>query len=191
MIKLYYFNQEDFDQLIGWLDSEKLLFQWGGAHQFSYPLDQSQLFDNINNANHEDSKLLEYKAVDQTSGRAIGHISLNRIDRKNKSARIGRVLVGDKNYRGQGIAREMINQVLKIAFEELNMHRVSLGVYDFNAPAITCYERAGFQKEGLLRDASKVGEEYWSQFEMSILRDEWLNHRGESVNESWKESNSI
>ena len=93
---------------------------------------------------------------------------------RNQSARIGRVLVGDKNVRGKGIGKQMIKEVLKIAFEQLQLHRVHLGVFDFNHAAIACYEKAGFTKEGLLRDATKNGDEYWSMWEMGILENEWL-----------------
>ncbi|MFB6468797.1 GNAT family N-acetyltransferase [Cytobacillus sp. Hz8] len=103
----------------------------------------------------------------------IGHISLGRIDRRNQAARIGKVLVGEKEVRGQGIGQKMLEAVLKIAFDELHLHRVSLGVFDFNYPAIACYERVGFKKEGLLRDSSKIGDSYWNMWEMSILEDEW------------------
>jgi RimJ/RimL family protein N-acetyltransferase len=99
---------------------------------------------------------------------------LGKIDRKNKSARVGKVLVGDKNTRGKGIGQQMIKEILKIAFDELQLHRVSLGVFDFNVSAIACYEKAGFIKEGLLRDSRKNGDEYWSLWEMSILENEWL-----------------
>jgi RimJ/RimL family protein N-acetyltransferase len=68
----------------------------------------------------------------------------------------------------------MIKEILKIAFDELQLHRVSLGVFDFNFSAIACYEKAGFIKEGLLRDSRKNGDEYWSLWEMSILENEWL-----------------
>ncbi len=67
----------------------------------------------------------------------------------------------------------MINKILYIAFDGLGLHRVSMGVFDFNASAIRCYEKAGFIKEGLLRDARKHGDEYWSLWEMIILEDEW------------------
>lgn len=68
----------------------------------------------------------------------------------------------------------MMKAILKVAFEELNLHRVSLGVFDFNVSAIACYEKAGFTKEGLLRDSRKNGDEYWNLWEMSILENEWL-----------------
>jgi RimJ/RimL family protein N-acetyltransferase len=68
----------------------------------------------------------------------------------------------------------MIKEILNIAFDQLQLHRVSLGVFDFNISAITCYEKAGFIKEGLLRDSRKNDDEYWSLWEMSILENEWL-----------------
>ncbi len=83
------------------------------------------------------------------------------------------MLVGDKNGRGRGIGVRMMKEILRVAFDELHLHRVSLGVFDFNTSAIACYEKAGFKKEGLLREIRKIGDEYWSLWEMSILEDEW------------------
>ncbi|GGC98718.1 aminoglycoside N(6')-acetyltransferase [Thalassobacillus devorans] len=172
MIELQYFTQDDFDQLIRWVDSEKFLIQWAGP-SFSYPLDKSQLNDYLGGANDDHADKLIYKVVHTKTGTVVGHISLARIDRENRSARIGRVLVGDQSYRGQGICRQMIERIVRIAFEDIELHRVSLGVFDFNDSAISCYQKAGFKKEGLLRDYRKVGDEYWSLWEMSLLEHEW------------------
>jgi RimJ/RimL family protein N-acetyltransferase len=176
MIELEYFEHSDFTQLINWIDSPKSLLQWGGP-AFGFPLTTDQLEKYIENANNDYSDTLVYKVMDSESGDVIGHISLGKIDRKNKSARVGKVLVGDKNVRGKGIGQLMIKEILKIAFEELKLHRVGLGVFDFNVSAIACYEKAGFIKEGLLRDTGKNGEEYWNQWEMSILENEWVKTR--------------
>ncbi|MBO8170816.1 MAG: GNAT family N-acetyltransferase [Bacillaceae bacterium] len=172
MIELQYFDRSDFKQLIHWIDSPQMLMQWGGP-QFNYPLDERQLGQYIEHANQDHSDHYVYKVIHQVTGRVIGHISLGQVDRKNKSARIGKVLVGDKNLRGQGICRLMMEEILKMAFDKLDVHRVSLGVFDFNQSAITCYERVGFKKEGLLRDCRKIGDKYWSLWEMSILDFEW------------------
>lgn len=115
---------------------------------------------------------LIYKVVDEETDKAIGHISLGKIDRTNMSARIGKVLVGSLQTRGKGIGQKMIREALRIAFEELNLHRVSLGVFDFNTDAIACYEKAGFKKEALLRDARRNGNEHWSLWEMGVLIEE-------------------
>ncbi|MEK4874088.1 GNAT family protein [Bacillus sp. FSL W8-0102] len=176
MIELEYFERPDFNQLIRWIDSPEFLLQWGGP-QFDYPLNESQLKKYIENANHDTSDTLVYKVIHKETGNVIGHISLGKIDRKNKSARIGKVLVGEKNLRGLGIGSLMVKELLKIAFEELKLHRVSLGVFDFNESGIACYEKVGFKKEGLLRDCRKTGNDYWSLWEMSILEQEWFDQK--------------
>ncbi len=60
---------------------------------------------------------------------------------------------------------DQLGEILKVAFDELHLHRVSLGVFDFNSSAIACYEKAGFKKESLRRESRKIGEEYWSLWE--------------------------
>jgi RimJ/RimL family protein N-acetyltransferase len=60
-----------------------------------------------------------------------------------------------------------------MGFEKFGLHKISLGVFDFNEGAIKCYEGVGFKKEGLLRDSRRVGDSYWNLYEMSILEDEW------------------
>lgn len=71
----------------------------------------------------------------------------------------------------------MMKEILKVVFDELKLHRVSLGVFDFNLSAIACYEKTGFIKEGLLRDSIKNDDEYWNLWEMSILENEWLESK--------------
>jgi RimJ/RimL family protein N-acetyltransferase len=178
MIKLEYFWPSDFKQLIDWIDSPSFLLQWGGPG-FDYPLEHSQLERYMENTNHENAETMIYKVIDEETGDTIGHISLGKIDRMNRSARIGKVLVGDRHARGKGIGQQMIKEVLFIAFNELHLHRVTLGVFDFNTSAIACYEKAGFSKEVLLRDFRENGEEYWSLWEMSILEGEWQGSKGE------------
>jgi RimJ/RimL family protein N-acetyltransferase len=56
----------------------------------------------------------------------------------------------------------------------LSLHRVSLNVFDFNVAAIRCYERIGFQREGILRRARKHGDEYWNVCVFSILEHEFI-----------------
>lgn len=167
VIKLKTFKKSDFKQLINWINSEEFLMQWSG-NAFTFPLDEQQLEKYIESAN-----TLVFKVVDEETSDVIGHISLGQIDNINKSARIGKVLVGNTKMRGRSIGKNMMKAVLHIAFDELKLHRVTLGVYDFNISAISCYEKIGFVKEGLLRESKRVGETYWNLWEMSMLEYEW------------------
>lgn len=173
MIRLEYFTKEDFAQLIGWIHTEELLTNWSGS-LFRFPLTEESLdwyIEDTNDLLHSDA--LVYKAIETDTGEVVGHISLGGISRKNRSARISRVLVGDNAQKGRGICTLMIKAVLEIGFNELKLHRISLGVYDFNHSAIRCYEKAGFVKEGVQRDILLHKNEYWSLLEMSMLEEEW------------------
>jgi RimJ/RimL family protein N-acetyltransferase len=121
----------------------------------------------------EESKNLPFKAIDTDTGETIGHVELLSIDRSNRSLTIGSVLIGPSELRGRGAGRALILAALRIAFDDLEMHRVDLGVFDFNTSAIACYEHAGFQREGVLRDHRRVGNQYWTLIMMSIMEDEW------------------
>lgn len=172
MIELQYFERSDFGQLMEWITSPEFLLQWGGPG-FSYPLNQQQLEQYLSGANTPDANTLVFRVFDTDSGKVVGHISLGQIDIKNQSARVGKVLVGEPSMRGKGIGQNMMRAVLEIAFGNLKLHRVSLGVFDFNESAIATYEKIGFTLEGTLRDARKIDDEYWNLCEMSVLAHEW------------------
>jgi RimJ/RimL family protein N-acetyltransferase len=173
MIRLEYFTPEDFPLLIDWINTEELLINWAGT-QFKFPLTGEKLHHYLKHSNDFDySRTFIYKAVDVTSGENVGHISLSVIDRENRSARITRVLVGNTANRGNGIGSKIIKAMLKIGFEDLNLHRMSLGVYDFNLAGIKCYSNCGFTIDGILRDIKRMPDTYWSIVEMSILESEY------------------
>lgn len=175
MIRLVHFGETDFDLLIKWIDTETLLQHWSG-NLFNFPLTHKSLQWYIEDTNKiEISDAFVYKAIDTETGETVGHISLGGISYKNRSARINRVLVGNTNQRGAGICRQMIKAALTIGFEELKLHRISLGVYDNNPAAIKCYEKSGFKIEGHNRDILKFKGEWWSMIEMSMLEGEWHN----------------
>jgi RimJ/RimL family protein N-acetyltransferase len=103
----------------------------------------------------------------------VGHISLGQLNWDNRTGRISRVLVGSPALRGQGYGQAMVNALLNIGFTELGLQRITLGVYDFNTPAIRCYHRCGFQHIGTLRHVVRYDNEYWSSVEMCLQKDEW------------------
>lgn len=172
MIRLEYFDENDFEALIEWINDEYTLSNWAGT-MFSFPLTRDKLTWYLEDSNNFlESDALNYKAVDVASGEMVGHISLTAINRNNRSARITRMLV-NPNKRGNGLCCNVVKELMRIGFVDLDLHRVSLGVYDFNDSAIKCYLRAGFKTDGILRDISRQGDRYWSLMEMSILEDEW------------------
>lgn len=172
MITLRPFDRSDFARLIGWVASPAFLLQWAGP-LFTYPLDTVQLERYLAESQQERPPRMIFTAVEAETGAAVGHIELGKIDPRNRSASLSRVLIGDPSRRGKGSGVEMVLRALEIGFDRLGLHRVDLVVFDFNTGAVACYERAGFVIEGRLREARRFGEEYWTLVQMSVLEQEW------------------
>lgn len=144
-------------------------------------MDQRQLEEHIKEAEIAPPLRKIFKVLTTTNNAVVGHIELDRISRRDRCATLSRVLLRDGSLRGKGIGTKMVNKALKIGFDELGLHRIDLGVYDFNEKAIgmppplaiACYEKIGFIKEGYLQDARRMDSEYWSIYRMRILEDEW------------------
>lgn len=170
MIQLEPFTEADIDRLIGWVTSEERHLLWT-ASIFEYPLTREPFRRFMEESTARGDRLF-YKAVESETGEAVGHIELGAIDPRNRSTRIGRVLVAP-GAQGRGVATAMMRAALELAFGEMKMHRVELWVFDVNPRAIACYERLGFRHEGVCRESFKGPEGYWSMLIMSLLDREW------------------
>jgi len=56
----------------------------------------------------------------------------------------------------------------------LDLHRVSLAVFEYNPLAIRSYEKCGFKHKGRIREFLLWGGKRWDMLHMGILREEWL-----------------
>lgn len=104
--------------------------------------------------------------------RKIGLIGLNGIRWVHGDAWVG-IGLGERDYWGKGYGTDAMLVLQRYAFEELNLHRLSLTVFDYNQRAVRSYEKAGFIVEGRARQyLNREGQRYDMIF-MSILREEW------------------
>jgi len=181
-IKLKPFTSNDILKLMDWMgdaDDYDMAF-WAGMH-FTSPLTEKQikdyLFDNVVTGKSRFFLIEAQKTInpdnDVKEYSPVGVIALGQIDRINRTARIGFVLIGDKDMRGKGVAAQAVRSILQIGFSEEKLHKIGLGVFDTNTPALRCYTRLGFHREGVLRDHYFVKGEYLNLIEMSIFSSEW------------------
>ncbi len=107
----------------------------------------------------------------------IGNCSLYNLDTKNRSAELG-IVIGEKPYWGKGYGSDATCLILRFAFMELNLNRISLSVFGFNERAVRAYEKVGFVHEGIARQAVFREGRYHDLYLMAVLRDEWSVSRG-------------
>ena len=110
----------------------------------------------------------EIFAIETADGVHIGNIGLHDISWVHRHAELG-IVIGEKEYWGQGYGSDAIRTLLRFAFQEMNLHRVYLRVYEDNARGIRAYEKCGFQHEGRMREAIFRQGRYYDELRMGIL----------------------
>jgi RimJ/RimL family protein N-acetyltransferase len=110
--------------------------------------------------------------IETVDGVHIGNCGLHDFDWKNRHALLV-IAIGGKEYWGKGYGSDAVRTLLGFAFGEMNLHRVQLEVHDFNARAIRCYEKCGFQVEGRRREALFRDGYYHDILIMGILREDF------------------
>ena len=110
-------------------------------------------------------------------GRIIGETVINEIDWDLRCANF-RIGIYQSTERGHGIGTWATEVARDFAFEELKLHRLELDVYSFNPRAEKTYLKAGFKREGVLKDAIMDGDKYADDILMAILEDEWKGIKG-------------
>ncbi len=105
-------------------------------------------------------------------GNIIGESVINEIDWELRSANF-RIGIFHSDTCGKGIGTWATRMTCDFAFGNLHLHRLELDVFSFNPRAEKAYFKAGFKREGVLRDAVKDGDTYADDILMAILEDEW------------------
>jgi len=129
---------------------------------------EKQWLENI----YKDKSRVWFVVALKNNDKTIGDGGFLRIDYIWRAADLS-IMIGKKGEWSKGYGTEAIRLLLKYGFEFLNFHRISLGVFDFNKRAIHAYEKAGFKKEGVLRDGYYCDNKYHDVIMMSILEDEF------------------
>lgn len=110
----------------------------------------------------------DWAIVRNDDQKVIGEVVLNDLDLDNQSMNYRIALYGSAFY-GQGYGTEAGRAVINFGLGILGLHRISLGVYDFNDRAQASYAKLGFILEGRSRDALFWDGEWHDELLMSVL----------------------
>ncbi|WP_195571360.1 GNAT family N-acetyltransferase [Paenibacillus sp. 1001270B_150601_E10] len=114
-----------------------------------------------------------YIIVDKGTDEPIGITALIQLDYKNRNGEC--ILeIGNKAYWGKGYGTEALQLLLRYAFLECNLHRLSLRVFSFNEKAIRLYTKIGFKQEGVTRQSIYRDGDWHDIIHMGMLQEEYL-----------------
>lgn len=126
--------------------------------------------------NATDNSRIDLLICLQENGQVIGDVALLDIDRQNRNAII-RISVFNQTYWDGGYGTEALSLLVEFGFNIVNLHRIGLDVFAYNTRAKKSYEKLGFSKEGIIRDALFYDGSYWDSLLMGVLKEEFIkNH---------------
>jgi len=111
----------------------------------------------------------DWAVVRASDGAFLGEAVLNDLDPDNGSCNFRILLAGP--HQGRGYGTEATRLAVGHAFAR-GLHRVSLGVFDFNPRARRVYEKCGFVVEGRSRDALHWDGRWHDEILMGVLAGE-------------------
>jgi RimJ/RimL family protein N-acetyltransferase len=92
----------------------------------------------------ENRENILFLAIFTDCAQHIGNIKYEPINLEDESATMG-ILIGDKEWRGRGVASEVIKGSSEYLKENYGVKNIELGVDKNNTPAITAYKKMQFK----------------------------------------------
>ncbi|PRD45725.1 30S ribosomal protein S5 alanine N-acetyltransferase [Phyllobacterium phragmitis] len=106
-----------------------------------------------------------------SDNRLVGGITLGNIRRGvAQSGQIG--YWSGAPFAGQGYMTEAMGLIIPFAFDQLRLHRLEAACIPNNARSTRLLEKAGFQREGLLRSYLKINGMWQDHFLYSLLEND-------------------
>lgn len=155
----------DLDRLFDWINSRELVL----FNSNYRPISENEHLQWFNELSTNNPYTF---GIYSSTRELIGTCQLKEINYIHRCAEL-QIRIGDSNYRGKGFGSKAIQELLKIGFGDINLNRVYLHVFENNLPAIRAYEKTGFLREGLLRQAAHINGNYVNVLVMGMLREEY------------------
>jgi ribosomal-protein-alanine N-acetyltransferase len=114
---------------------------------------------------------LQWGIARRSDDELLGTCSLYRPQFAHRRSEIGFAL--GRAHWGKGYAGEAIALAIEFAFGPLDFHRLEADVEPRNTASLRTLERAGFRREGLLRERYHLHGETQDSVYLGLLRSEW------------------
>lgn len=162
-------------------EDQEYVYKWRNDTELMELFDFTMIFSNYSMVgkdilNNKSSGILEFLIAENITNRPVGMCKLSNIDYINKKCNCS-LFIGDAECRGFGYGTEAMKLLVKFAFEDLNLNRVGLWVFDFNKRAIKSYKKCGMKVEGIMREGIYRNGKYHDVYLMGILKQEYMDIR--------------
>jgi RimJ/RimL family protein N-acetyltransferase len=118
-----------------------------------------------------EADVARFSVVTLADGELAGIAVLGDIDPHNRSASLGLIL--RPAHRGKGLAVDVVRVLCHYGFVVLGLNRLQMDTLVDNDAMLRTAERAGFQREGVFRQAAWILGHHVDTVMFSMLAQEW------------------
>src|ERR1700753_1763223 len=113
-----------------------------------------------------------FSVVELASDELAGDALLWGVDQHNRSAHLGLAL--RPSFRGRGLGTDIVRVLCRYGFETAGLQRLQVDTLADNEAMIRSATRAGFTREGQLRQAGWVNGEFVDEVILGQLAPDWF-----------------
>lgn len=157
--------REDTDLIVAWRNSDAVRKNYIYQEPFTREGHENWVRNMV-----DTGKVVQMMICDLDTDRPLGSVYIRDIDRRHNKAEYG-IFIGEADGRGRGVGTAAARLMLRYCFEEQGLHRVYLRALSDNLQAIRSYEKAGFVKEGYLREDVCIDGRYRDIVWMAALKE--------------------
>lgn len=118
---------------------------------YRFPVTQQMDEAWFERAIQDDKSRVYFVIADRESeDKALGYILISSIDWISRTALIG-IVLGDAAARGKGIGSAALEAVVKVAFADMGLRKLSAEIVAYNEPSHGLFTAQGFHKEATLK----------------------------------------
>jgi RimJ/RimL family protein N-acetyltransferase len=149
------------------------LMETGPARPMSAAMLRKQ-YEKLEKQIEEEKNLYYFTIRAKADDRLIGRAAIQWIEWANGNGFL-RLGIGAAEDRCKGYGSQALRMLLRFAFAELNLFRVSAIVAEYNEGAIALLKKFGFVQEVCRRKSLERDGRRWDLLVFGLLNDEWRN----------------
>lgn len=136
-----------------------------------FPNSESRMKSYFNSLQGQDKNIV-LAIIHSDSQKHIGNVSLQNINWISRNAEFA-ILLGDKEFWGDGYGEEAAKLIVNYGFERLNLHRIYCGTLAGNTGMIKLAKKLKMVEEGKRREAIFKSGKYIDIIEYGVLHNEF------------------
>lgn len=142
------FEREDAERCYRWMNDPNIVRTLKSRYPIAFQ-NEIEWLDRAMKVSASDSE--RHFAIERKDDRThIGNASIHEIDWVSRTAAFG-LFVGEPSAWNRGFGTDAIRTLVRFAFDEMNLRKLHINVFDYNDRAKHVLEAQGFVQEGRLR----------------------------------------